>query len=893
MNTGSALARFTITLSQAVTEPVQVEWFTSDGTAKAGVDYAANKGTVIFAPGETAKTVDILVYGRAVGSEDRTFFVEMLPPTNAILGASIGECIITVDTSGSTPVTAIIVPTGPKGDKGDPGEDGISPDPAEIAVEVAPLIDVGSTVLTAQGTETLGHPDATTVKAVARRVAYSSPALIATLTLASGDNTISPSDLTGDTVDFYGAGFVPLILHAGSFTEANWRTNEDGTATIIGATAGDVLYAVQYHFVSAFNSRKSILDASDVMFEAALYWKNKSFEKGFELKTSRDALKWEAAPPGTGPYFIWGGTFPKSVPLGSTPASTGGISSTAWIDVGDAMLRTQLGRVDGQKYVGRCPDIATLRLTEPTVSKQLINVHEYTAGTSVGGGFFWYDSGDTTTADNGVDVFVTTGGKRWKRCGERFTLIDAGGVPGTDSSVALQRLINRMKGKAVIIPPGDFTVAGVVLNDSSFNNTHFVCDGVLKLKQRASTSENNAGVPAFVGILFKDVFNISGNLRWDGQRTIQPSEEHIYTIGIAGGGNIRLDVQIREIKGDGLYISQSDWLSNSATPYDIFITGTIENTAVDGRNAISVISCKNPNIMVSLKNIGGIVGGSQQPGGIDFEPNYDYQKCTGGVIEFTAENCGYGLCIFGKSYNVELLKVKATLINSSPYLSRGKTCTIDVSVDSAVNAGNLDTFLNSTINVTHNNCSNGFDVGWRGEIENCKVTVVGESWSNYVARTGKIKRGQLRWEARNCLPGGTGIALRVDTPQDGLAYQMVGVGFSCDVHYDGVVQYASRNAGGLITFSQCYWNNSNLSGWSNFGAAVTGQLANNRYDIECGSFSQAGSQPGVGFYCAGDFVKNATPTVSGGKVLQGWRRLTTGTGHVANTDWAASYTTTS
>ena len=71
MNTGSVLAQFTITLSKAVSEPVAVEWFTTDGTAKAGVDYAANKGIAIFQPGQTEKKVDILVYGRAVGSEDR------------------------------------------------------------------------------------------------------------------------------------------------------------------------------------------------------------------------------------------------------------------------------------------------------------------------------------------------------------------------------------------------------------------------------------------------------------------------------------------------------------------------------------------------------------------------------------------------------------------------------------------------------------------------------------------------------------------------------------------------------------------------------------------------------------------------------------------------------
>lgn len=265
MNTGSALARFTITLSQAVTEPVQVEWFTSDGTAKAGVDYAANKGAVVFAPGQTSKTVDILVYGRAVGTEDRSFFVEMLPPTNAILGSSIGECIIHVDTSGSTPVTQIIIPTGPVGPQGkssyqsyldtttdnppmteEEWVESLKGDPAEIAEEVAPLIDVGNTVLTAQGTESLSHPDSTTVKAVARRVAYSSPAKIATVTLADGQNTIPASALVGDAVDFHAAGFVPRIYRSGPMFEPLWSINTAGDLVIESAVAGDQLYAVQY-----------------------------------------------------------------------------------------------------------------------------------------------------------------------------------------------------------------------------------------------------------------------------------------------------------------------------------------------------------------------------------------------------------------------------------------------------------------------------------------------------------------------------------------------------------------------------------------------------------------------------------------------------------------------
>lgn len=556
----------------------------------------------------------------------------------------------------------------------------------------------------------------------------------------------------------------------------------------------------------------------------------------------------------------------------------------------DQFKKTLLS-ADGMKYIGRCKSITELKATEPDYDRQLIGLIEYTQGTGYGGGFLWHDASDTTSDDNSVDVFVTPKGKRWKRLSQRITLIDAGGVPGTDCSQAMQRLVDAKKGKTVIVPEGVFTVAGITLNNSTYNNTRFVMEGLLKLKQRASTTENNAGMPAYMGFLFKDVFNISGNFRWDGQRAIQPDEEHIYCIGIAGGGNYSIEADIREIRGDGVYISQSDWLANSALPDGIFITGTVENSSKDGRNAVSIISGKNINIHMQFKNIGGRVGGGQQPGGIDFEPNYDYQVIDGFNVNVTAENCGYGVCIFGKGYNVRNGKIKAALIGSTPYLSRFRSLDIDLSVESIGWAGNIDTALASSIKIRHYNCGDGVDVGWRGELFNCDVTVIGDTWSNYIARTGKISRGNLHWEAYNCVAGGTGIALRIDTPQDGNPYTISGTAFSCDVHYDGVVQFASRNAGGSISFSQTRWSNSNLSGWSNFGTAVLGQLGNVRdpNTIVCNGFSTSNAQPGVGFYVAGDIVKPNTYTVSGGRVQAGWLRLTTGSGHASGTDWSVIY----
>lgn len=343
MNTGSVLAQFTITLSKAVTEPVSVEWFTSDGTAKAGVDYAANKGIALFAPGETEKKVDILIYGRAVGTEDRSFFVEMLPPTNAILGAAIGECIIHVDTTGSEPVTQIIVPTGPQGLTGksayqswlDTGHSGseseflewLKPSPEEIAQEVAPLLDVGNTTLTAEGTEGLSKPDATTVKAVARRVAYVAAAKIATVTLSSGDNVVALTDMAGPAVDFSSPGFYPRVLRGSVMISPWWAVQPDGRLLIKDAQAGDVLYACQYDAVSGQNLNENSRELwRRTLADAGLNLVDGSFERGAVLQNNNDVV-WHA---GGAQCYRWLGTLPKTVTAGTAPGQGGGISAIGW-----------------------------------------------------------------------------------------------------------------------------------------------------------------------------------------------------------------------------------------------------------------------------------------------------------------------------------------------------------------------------------------------------------------------------------------------------------------------------------------------------------------------------------------------------------------------------------
>ncbi|AXH72161.1 MAG: tail fiber protein [Siphoviridae sp. ctdc_1] len=73
---------------------------------------------------------------------------------------------------------------------------------------------------------------------------------------------------------------------------------------------------------------------SDIGFKPA----NGSFEDGGTLSDRWDVLLYEA----DGSYYQWMGDLPKVVPAGSTPASSGSVSPTTWVDRTDLTLRSQL-----------------------------------------------------------------------------------------------------------------------------------------------------------------------------------------------------------------------------------------------------------------------------------------------------------------------------------------------------------------------------------------------------------------------------------------------------------------------------------------------------------------------------------------------------------------------
>jgi CSLREA domain-containing protein len=83
---------FTVSLSNAHDLTVTVHYATADDTAQAGEDYVAKSGTLIFAPGETTKTVPVSMVPDTTNEGVEQFFLNLDMPVNGTIadGQGIG-----------------------------------------------------------------------------------------------------------------------------------------------------------------------------------------------------------------------------------------------------------------------------------------------------------------------------------------------------------------------------------------------------------------------------------------------------------------------------------------------------------------------------------------------------------------------------------------------------------------------------------------------------------------------------------------------------------------------------------------------------------------------------------------------------------------------------------
>jgi hypothetical protein len=94
---GTVAATFTVTLSKASAATVAVSAKTGDGTARAPGDYRATQAALRFSPGQTTRTVSVLVKGDTRVEGNETFTLALSAPSNATIADGSGRATIVDD----------------------------------------------------------------------------------------------------------------------------------------------------------------------------------------------------------------------------------------------------------------------------------------------------------------------------------------------------------------------------------------------------------------------------------------------------------------------------------------------------------------------------------------------------------------------------------------------------------------------------------------------------------------------------------------------------------------------------------------------------------------------------------------------------------------------------
>ena len=98
VNESTASATITVKLSGPASQPVTVDYATSDGTATAGSDYTAATGSFTFAPGETSKTFVVPFINDTLDEPNETVMIDLSnPSSNAMLGSPATTVLTIVD----------------------------------------------------------------------------------------------------------------------------------------------------------------------------------------------------------------------------------------------------------------------------------------------------------------------------------------------------------------------------------------------------------------------------------------------------------------------------------------------------------------------------------------------------------------------------------------------------------------------------------------------------------------------------------------------------------------------------------------------------------------------------------------------------------------------------
>ncbi|WP_286985228.1 hypothetical protein [Halomonas sp.] len=625
----------------------------------------------------------------------------------------------------------------------------------------------------------------------------------------------------------------------------------------------------------------------------------------------------------------------QAMPYTTTTWATDEVNVVA---MGDAALRQELAEPGGFILVrGACGYVESIYdlqdLTLPATHTQVI-VSAYHPSKGFGGGMFKWDTNKEKSKHDGANVISPTVPSIDNQTGsieqrtlaflqgegetdlnghgcfvrlttQRATAIESGLFgDGRDESELIQQFIYSCRGKEAIFDEGFvFCGAGIELNDQEYDKTKVIFKGKFKLRKRTNGSESTrAG--AFIGILFRGCSHNTLVMNGDGNRLEQPESESAFLCAIAGCTNFRSPYFFaREVRGDGLYITQYDFNTESAIPTDLsFGVFHVENDDDDGRNAMSIISAKNLTVDIFRSIRVGSVVSIIQPGGFDIEPNHPHQAVeniyVGDAYIDTAGN--FGLQIYGS--NSSVLGGNVTNVTFSNYMVNSRYTGVCTPVSfqncrgvrfngscsllsSATNAAALN--IDNAVDIYGQNSSRGGSLGARlgaeHRVVSADVKVIASSYEVAALQSVYLTRSKVEIFARDGALGSYALytrkLYRPSVQQDNVHYLVDAPGtgtLGTRGHYNEPPD--------PMSFSECTIKHGDLTGYTDLNSASNAGPGLKKVDIPGVSYQD--SQPSTGSWNVGDIVHRKTPSIDANNMIAiGWIRLTSGSGNTDATDW--------
>lgn len=434
----------------------------------------------------------------------------------------------------------------------------------------------------------------------------------------------------------------------------------------------------------------------------------------------------------------------------------------------------------------------------------------------------------------------------WRKMSTSQILDATSGVPTIDVSGILQQYIYDNRGGRVVIPPGRWLAAGLMLDGTEYDGTEIVWQGELLLSQRPTAYINNFG-GAWCGIVLRGCSDVHLVFRGHGNRLAQPDEQHCHLLVIAGVKNLHAPVvRTREMRGDGIYIGQYSLTTESAQSENL-VFGNVSciNSSDDGRNGCSIIAVDGCVIdkFVS-KKVGGYVQETWQPGGLDIEPNYGFQICRNIHVGYANVESA-GIQVFGcfgkdqggtpENWNVIDLSVgtlyakqtntTATAGFAAAQFTRvnglkiGKAF-VECDMTSDASAILIDYAKNVDADVTVTESPRGAQYGVQGWVRYSDIHTRVKRYSKYyaihVVGAADCRFSGFVYGSQSYGLGG------VTLQKGGRPITQTNVHYSISVPHDGRVKNGYSNvAGDLMEFTNCTISNCDLGGYpalEGFGA---------------------------------------------------------------------------